>query len=99
MSRRGACSSMRSATFLEPERQASPSALADRAAEALSRRERDVLRLAADGRTNERDRCLVDASASGRSSGTCRTSTRSLGLAGRSARTAAVAEYLRHQLA
>ena len=47
--------------FLEPERQAPTTSRAlDRSTEALSRRELEVLRLAADGRTNERDRRRLD---------------------------------------
>ena len=86
------------ASFLEPERQAAGSRGADRPSEAFSPREREVLRLAADGRTNDE---IADALTL-----SVRTVERhlsnvyaKLGLTGRSARTAAVAEYLRHQLA
>ena len=84
-------------SFLEPDRQAAGSRGADRPSEALSPREREVLRLAADGRTNDE---IADALTL-----SVRTVERhlsnvyaKLGLTGRSARTAAAAEYLRHQL-
>jgi len=84
-------------SFLESDRQAVGSRGADRPAEALSPRELDVLRLAADGRTNDE---IADALTL-----SVRTVERhlsnvyaKLGLTGRSARTAAAAEYLRHQL-
>jgi DNA-binding CsgD family transcriptional regulator len=85
------------AAFLEPER-AAGAPRADAPAEALSRRELEVLRLAADGRTNEEIAASLGLSA--------RTVERhlsnvygKLGLGGRAARTAAVAEYLRGRLA
>ena len=85
------------AAFLEPER-AAGSTRPDAPAEALSRRELDVLRLAADGRTNDEIAASLGLSA--------RTVERhlsnvyaKLGLGGRAARTAAVAEYLRGRLA
>jgi len=84
--------------FMEPERRASAERTPARAAEALSPREREVLRLAAEGRTNEEIAEALTLSA--------RTIERhlsnvysKLGLGGRAARAAAVAEYLRHQLA
>jgi pimeloyl-ACP methyl ester carboxylesterase/DNA-binding CsgD family transcriptional regulator len=84
--------------FLEPDRRAHAAKNPGRATEPLSRRERDVLRLAADGRTNEE---IADALTL-----SVRTVERhlsnvygKLGLGGRAARAAAVAEYLRHQLA
>jgi pimeloyl-ACP methyl ester carboxylesterase len=85
-------------TFLEPDRRAHAANTPGRATEPLSRRERDVLRLVADGRTNEE---IADALTL-----SVRTVERhlsnvygKLGLGGRAARAAAVAEYLRHQLA
>jgi pimeloyl-ACP methyl ester carboxylesterase/DNA-binding CsgD family transcriptional regulator len=84
--------------FLEPDRRAHAERTPGRATEPLSRRERDVLRLAADGRTNEE---IADALTL-----SVRTVERhlsnvygKLGLGGRAARAAAVAEYMRHQLA
>jgi DNA-binding NarL/FixJ family response regulator len=86
--------------FLEPERRAYSDASSAPAqpAEALSPREVDVLRLAAEGRTNEEIAAALTLSA--------RTVERhlsnvyaKLGLSGRAARAAAVAEYLRHRLA
>jgi pimeloyl-ACP methyl ester carboxylesterase/DNA-binding CsgD family transcriptional regulator len=86
------------AAFLEPDRRAVREPGPDRATEPLSPRERDVLRLAADGRTNQDIAAAMTLSV--------RTVERhlsniysKLGLSGRSARTAAVAEYLRHQVA
>jgi pimeloyl-ACP methyl ester carboxylesterase/DNA-binding CsgD family transcriptional regulator len=85
-------------SFLEPDRQAAGSRGADRPAEALSPRELDVLRLAADGRTNDE---IADALTL-----SVRTVERhlsnvyaKLGFGGRAARAAAVADYLRRQLA
>ena len=85
-------------SFLEPERRAYSEGMPEQPAEALSRREVDVLRLAADGRTNEEIAAALTLSA--------RTVERhlsnvyaKLGLSGRAARAAAVAEYLRHLLA
>ena len=84
--------------FLEPERRAYDQRATERATEALSRREIEVLRLAADGRTNEQ---IVDALTL-----SVRTVERhlsnvyaKLGLSGRAARAAAVADYLRQGLA
>jgi DNA-binding NarL/FixJ family response regulator len=85
--------------FLEPERRAHSERAPDRGTtEALSAREVDVLRLAADGRTNEEIAAALTLSP--------RTIERhlsniyaKLGLGGRAARAAAVAEYLRHPLA
>jgi pimeloyl-ACP methyl ester carboxylesterase/DNA-binding CsgD family transcriptional regulator len=85
------------ASFLEPERRAYAERTPGPSAEALSRRERDVLRLAAEGRTNDEIATALGLSV--------RTVERhlsnvyaKLGLAGRAARAAAVAEYVRHQL-
>ena len=84
--------------FLEPERRAQDHRARERATEALSRREIEVLRLAADGRTNEE---IADALTL-----SVRTVERhlsnvyaKLGLSGRAARAAAVADYLRQELA
>jgi DNA-binding CsgD family transcriptional regulator len=86
------------AAFLAPDREAHLEGTADRATEALTGRERQILRLAADGRTNDEIAAALTLSV--------RTVERhlsniyaKLGLTGRAARTAAVAEYLRHQLA
>ncbi len=83
--------------FLEPERQAYDER-PERITEALSRREVEVLRLAAEGRTNEQIAVALTLSV--------RTVERhlsnvyaKLGLSGTAARAAAVAEYLRQQLA
>ena len=83
--------------FLEPERRAYDQRATERATEALSRREIEVLRLAADGRTNEQ---IADALTL-----SVRTVERhlsnvyaKLGLSGRAARAAAVADYLRQGL-
>jgi DNA-binding CsgD family transcriptional regulator/alpha-beta hydrolase superfamily lysophospholipase len=85
-------------TFLEPDRRAHAANSPARATEPLSAREIDVLRLVADGRTNEE---IADALTL-----SVRTVERhlsnvygKLGLGGRAARAAAVAEYLRHHLA
>lgn len=87
--------------FLEPERRAYEAGFATAprpAADTLSLREIDVIRLVADGRTNEEiaDRLTLSV----------RTVERhlsnvygKLGVGGRAARAAAVAEYLRTQLA
>jgi pimeloyl-ACP methyl ester carboxylesterase/DNA-binding CsgD family transcriptional regulator len=85
--------------FLEPERRAYTARTTDRSTtESLSARELEVLRLAADGRTNDEIAEALTLSV--------RTVERhlsnvygKLGLTGRAARTAAVAEYLRHRLA
>jgi pimeloyl-ACP methyl ester carboxylesterase/DNA-binding CsgD family transcriptional regulator len=85
--------------FLEPDRRAFAARASDRpTAEPLSPRELDVLRLAADGRTNDEIAGALTLSV--------RTVERhlsnvygKLGAGGRSARAAAVAEYLRRQLA
>ena len=87
------------ASFIEPERRAFAARTTERpTTEPLSAREVDVLRLAADGRTNDEIAEALTLSV--------RTVERhlsnvysKLGLAGRAARAAAVAEYLRHQLA
>ena len=86
------------AAFLEPDRRAFLERRPDRATEALSRREVDVLRLAADGLTNEQIAAALTLSP--------RTVERhlsnvyaKLGMGGTAARAAAVAEYLRRQLA
>jgi DNA-binding NarL/FixJ family response regulator len=83
--------------FLEPGRRADMERAADQPAEELSPRERDVLRLAAEGRTNEE--IAVDLTLSVRTVERHLSNTYAkLGLAGRVARAAAVAAYLKHQL-
>jgi pimeloyl-ACP methyl ester carboxylesterase/DNA-binding CsgD family transcriptional regulator len=90
-------------SFLEPERRAfaERSESVERgpgaAAEALSPRERAVLRLAADGRTNDEiaDALVLSARTVERHLSNVYAK---LGLSGRAARAAAVAEYLRHHL-
>jgi RNA polymerase sigma factor (sigma-70 family) len=86
--------------FLEPERPAHAErapARFDPSTEELSPRERDVLRLAAEGRTN--DEIAVALTLSVRTVERHLTNTYAkLGLGGRVARAAAVAAYLRHQL-
>jgi pimeloyl-ACP methyl ester carboxylesterase/DNA-binding CsgD family transcriptional regulator len=85
------------ATFLEPDRRAHAQRTPARHAEALSARERDVLQLAAEGRTN--DEIAAALTLSGRTVERHLSNTYAkLGLGGRAARAAAVAEYLRHQL-
>ena len=86
------------AAFLEPDRRVFGERVPDRGTEALSRREIEVVRLAADGLTNEQIAAELMLST--------RTVERhlsnvygKLGLGGSAARAAAVAEYLRHQLA
>ena len=83
--------------FLEPERRAHSERVPERSAEKLSSRERDILRLAADGRTNDEIAVTLTLSV--------RTVERhlsnvyaKLGLSGRAARAAAVAAYLTHRL-
>ena len=84
--------------FLEPERLSDRSTSPAAPVEDLSPREVDVLRLAADGRTNEEIAAALGLSP--------RTVERhlsnvyaKLGFSGRAARAAAVADYLRRQLA
>jgi RNA polymerase sigma factor (sigma-70 family) len=83
--------------FLEPERRAYSERGPDRVTEELSPRERDVIRLAAEGRTNDE---IAEALAL-----SVRTVERhlsntyaKLGLGGRVARAAAVAAYLKHKI-
>jgi pimeloyl-ACP methyl ester carboxylesterase/DNA-binding CsgD family transcriptional regulator len=83
--------------FLEPEHRVHAERTSDRPAEELSPRERDVLRLAAEGRTN--DEIAVALTVSVRTVERHFSNTYAkLGLGGRVARAAAVAAYLRHQL-
>jgi pimeloyl-ACP methyl ester carboxylesterase/DNA-binding CsgD family transcriptional regulator len=89
------------ASFLEPERRAHEERAASTRrgspAEALSPRERDVLRLAAEGRTN--DEIAGALVLSGRTVERHLSNVYAkLGLTGRAARAAAVADYLRQQL-
>ena len=82
--------------FLEPDRVhtgRTPAA----PAEELSRRERDVLRLAAEGRTNEEIAIALTLSVRTVERHLSNTYAK-LGLSGRVARAAAVAAYLKHQL-
>jgi pimeloyl-ACP methyl ester carboxylesterase/DNA-binding CsgD family transcriptional regulator len=83
--------------FLEPERRAHALQIADDHTEELSPRERDILRLAADGCTNDEIAAALTLSV--------RTVERhlsniyaKLGLGGRVARAAAVAAYLTHKI-
>jgi pimeloyl-ACP methyl ester carboxylesterase/DNA-binding CsgD family transcriptional regulator len=81
--------------FLEPDRRGYTERT-DRLTEELSPRERDVLRLAAEGRTN--DEIAVALTVSVRTVERHLSNTYAkLGLGGRVARAAAVAAYLRHQ--
>jgi DNA-binding CsgD family transcriptional regulator len=83
--------------FLEPERHAHAQTASHPPAEDLSSRERDILRLAAEGRTN--DEIAEALTLSVRTVERHLSNTYSkLGLSGRVARAAAVAAYLRHQL-
>ena len=83
--------------FLDPDRRAHAERTSDRPAEELSPRERDILRLAADGRTN--DEIAVALTLSVRTvERHLSNSYAKLGLSGRVARAAAVAAYLRHTL-
>ncbi len=84
-------------TFMEPDRRAHAERTPDPSAEALSARERDVLRLAAEGRTNDEIAAALGLSARTIERHLSNTYAK-LGLGGRAARAAAVAEYLRHQL-
>jgi len=82
--------------FLEPERR-THAERTDRPTEELSRRERDVLRLAAEGRTNDEIAAALTVSARTVERHLSNTYAK-LGLSGRVARAAAVAAYLRHQV-
>jgi DNA-binding NarL/FixJ family response regulator len=81
--------------FLEPERDAEP--VANQPAEGLSARERDVLRLAAEGRTNDEIAAALTLSVRTVERHLSNTYAK-LGLTGRVARAAAVAAYLKHQI-
>jgi pimeloyl-ACP methyl ester carboxylesterase/DNA-binding CsgD family transcriptional regulator len=83
--------------FLEPDRRAHADRTPHRPAEALSPRERDVLQLAAEGRTNDEIAAALTLSVRTVERHLSNTYAK-LGLGGRAARAAAVAEYLRHQL-
>ncbi len=85
------------AAFMEPDRRAHAEHTPERSAETLSARERDVLRLAAEGRTNDDIAAALGLSARTVERHLSNTYAK-LGLGGRAARAAAVAEYLRHQL-
>jgi pimeloyl-ACP methyl ester carboxylesterase/DNA-binding CsgD family transcriptional regulator len=83
--------------FLEPERRADAERTGGQPTEELSPRERDILRLAAEGRTN--DEIAVALTLSVRTVERHLSNTYAkLGLGGRVARAAAVAAYLRHKL-
>jgi pimeloyl-ACP methyl ester carboxylesterase/DNA-binding CsgD family transcriptional regulator len=83
--------------FLEPERRTHVERTPNAPAEELSPRERDVLRLAAEGRTN--DEIAVALTLSVRTVERHLSNTYAkLGLSGRVARAAAVAAYLKHQI-
>jgi len=82
--------------FLEPERR-TYAERTDGPTEALSPRERDVLRLAAEGRTNDEIAAALTVSARTVERHLSNTYAK-LGLSGRVARAAAVAAYLRHQI-
>ena len=84
--------------FLEPERRAYAAGMPDRRAEELSTREDDVLRLAAEGLTNIELSVALTLSVRTVERHLSNTYAK-LGLGGRVARAAAVAAYLRHQLA
>ena len=82
--------------FLEPERR-THAERTDRPTEELSPRERDVLRLAAEGQTNDEIAAALTVSVRTVERHLSNTYAK-LGLSGRVARAAAVAAYLRHQL-
>jgi pimeloyl-ACP methyl ester carboxylesterase/DNA-binding CsgD family transcriptional regulator len=82
--------------FLEPERR-TYTERTDGPTEELSPRERDVLRLAAEGRTNDEIAAALTVSARTVERHLSNTYAK-LGLSGRVARAAAVAAYLRHQV-
>jgi pimeloyl-ACP methyl ester carboxylesterase/DNA-binding CsgD family transcriptional regulator len=85
--------------FMEPDRRAFSDGATDRpTAEGLSAREVDVLRLAADGRTNDEIAEALTLSVRTVERHLSNTDSK-LGFGGRAARAAAVAEYLRHRLA
>jgi RNA polymerase sigma factor (sigma-70 family) len=84
--------------FLEPERRAYDERTPGQATEELSPRERDILRLAAEGRTNEEIAAALTLSVRTVERHLSNTYSK-LGLGGRVARAAAVAAYLRHKLA
>jgi DNA-binding NarL/FixJ family response regulator len=82
--------------FLEPER-LTHAERTDRRTEELSPRERDVLRLAAEGQTNDEIAAALTVSVRTVERHLSNTYAK-LGLSGRVARAAAVAAYLRHRL-
>jgi len=85
------------AAFLEPERRAYSERAPNQVAEELSPRERDVIRLAAEGRTNDEIAEVLTLSVRTVERHLSNTYAK-LGLNGRVARAAAVAAYLKHQL-
>src|SRR5206468_5779450 len=84
-------------SFLEPERRAFADGAGAVPAEALSAREIDVLRLAADGRTNDEIAAALTLSVRTVERHLSNTYAK-LGLSGRVARAAAVAAYLKHRV-
>jgi DNA-binding NarL/FixJ family response regulator len=83
--------------FLEPERRAHAERVPGRFTEQLSPRERDILRLAAEGRTNDEIAASLTLSVRTVERHLSNTYAK-LGLVGRVARAAAVAAYLRHKI-
>ena len=83
--------------FLEPERREHAEHAPDRSAEELTPRERDILRLAADGRTNDEIATALVLSVRTVERHLSNTYAK-LGVGGRVARAAAVAAYLKQQL-
>jgi len=83
--------------FLEPERRAHADRVPGRPTEQLSPRERDILRLAAEGRTNDEIAASLTLSVRTVERHLSNTYAK-LGLVGRVARAAAVAAYLRHKI-
>jgi pimeloyl-ACP methyl ester carboxylesterase/DNA-binding CsgD family transcriptional regulator len=82
------------ASFLEPDRREMAERPTDRPVEALSPRELDVLRLAAEGRTNDEIAAALTLSVRTIERHLSNTYAK-LGLSGRAARAGAVAEYVR----
>jgi pimeloyl-ACP methyl ester carboxylesterase/DNA-binding CsgD family transcriptional regulator len=83
--------------FLEPERRAHAERTPVRPSEDLSPREREIIRLAAEGRTNDEIAEALTLSVRTVERHLSNTYAK-LGLGGRVARAAAVAAYLKHQL-
>jgi DNA-binding NarL/FixJ family response regulator len=83
--------------FLEPDRPAHAERTPGRLAEELSPREREILRQAAEGRTNDEIAGALTLSVRTVERHLSNTYAK-LGLSGRVARAAAVAAYLKHQI-